>query len=228
MDRRQFLLGGLAAATLGAAGLVSLQAPPVPGEKKAFAGVSADERRRKRFPDVVLKTHQGRDVRFYDDLVRGKTVLINFFYTNCVGEALCPTTTANLVKVQELLGKRVGRDVFLYSISLDPGHDTPKVLNRYAKGFGVKPGWLFLTGAAEDIESLRRSVGFVDPDPVRDRDRSQHIGMVRYGIEPLERWASCPCLSSPKWIVKYLSWMEPEGERPSPWPPKGPARPVSL
>lgn len=228
MDRRHFLLGGLAAATLGAAGLVSPLAPSGAREKKNFAGISADERRRRRFPDVVLKTHQGKDVRFYDDLVRGKTVLINFFYTNCVGEAICPTTTANLVKVQELLGGRAGRDVFMYSISLDPGHDTPKVLQRYARGFGVKPGWLFLTGAAENIESLRRSLGYVDPDPVRDRDRTQHIGMVRYGIEPLERWASCPCLSKPKWIVKYLAWLEPEGERPSPWPPKRPARTLSL
>jgi protein SCO1/2 len=220
MNRRQFL-GGLAAATLGAAGLVSLSDrpdttnPPVSGGKKTFLADSSAERRRRRFLNVVLRTHEGREVRFYDDLLKDKTVLLNFFYVNCVGENLCPMATANLLRVQKLLGKRAGRDVFMYSITLDPGHDTPKVLERYARGFGVKPGWLLLTGEKEDIESLRRNLGYVNSDPVLDKDRSQHIGMVRYGIEPLERWAGCPSLTRPKWIVKYIAWMEPGGERPS-------------
>ncbi|PWB60655.1 MAG: SCO family protein [Deltaproteobacteria bacterium] len=221
MNRRQFL-GGLAVAALGSTGLASVQTQPAPRDKKSFAEPTGEERRRSRILNIALRTHEGKEVRFYDDLIRGKTVLINFFYTHCVGEALCPITTANLVKVQELLGHRVGQDVFIYSITLDPHHDTPDVLKKYARGFRVKPGWLFLTGAKDDIETLRRSLGIVDPDPARDKDPSQHIGMVRYGIEPLERWASCPCLSDAAAIVKYLAWMEPEGKRPSPWPPKRP------
>jgi protein SCO1/2 len=220
MNRRQFL-GGLAGAALGAAGLVTLT-PPTGIEdssgargKRTYTGIPADERRRSRFLNVLLRTHEGREVRFYDDLIKDKTVLLNFFYVNCTGENLCPMATANLVKVQEFLGNRAGRDVFMYSITLSPEHDTPKVLKRYARGFGVKPGWLFLTGEKEDIEALRRNLGYVNSDPVLDKDRSQHIGMLRYGIEPLERWAGCPSLSRPKWIVKYLAWMEPGGERPS-------------
>jgi protein SCO1/2 len=220
MNRRQFL-GGLAAAAAGAAGLVSIT-PPMGIEepladrgRKNYAGIAAEERRRSRFLNAVLRTHEGREVRFYDDLLKGKTVLLNFFYVNCTGENLCPMATANLVKVQELLGNRAGRDVYMYSITLSPEHDTPKVLKRYTRGFGVKPGWLFLTGEKEDIEGLRRNLGYVNSDPVLDKDRSQHIGMLRYGIEPLERWAACPSLTRPKWIVKYLAWMKPGGERPS-------------
>lgn len=174
-----------------------------------FADMPAAERRRRRFLNVALTTHEGRTVRFYDDLVKDKTVMFNFFYTNCVNEAVCPLSTANLVRVQKLLASRMGRDVFMYSITLDPAHDTPKVLAKYARAFGVGPGWLFLTGNAADVEALRRSLGFVSPDPVEDKDRSQHIGMLRMGIEPLERWAACASLARPEWIVQSLVRLEP-------------------
>lgn len=219
MNRRDFLIGGLAAAA-GAAGLAALSSFPERRVAARFAEMPVDERRRSRFPNVVLRTHEGDKVRFYDDLIRDKTVLVNFFYTSCVAEALCPMTTANLLKVQEMLGDRAGREIFFYSITLAPEHDVPDVLRLYARAFGVKPGWLFLTGRAPDIERLRQSLGFVHPDPEKDRDPSEHLGMVRYGIEPLERWASCPCLSSPEAMVQYLAWMDPKGARPDPWPPR--------
>lgn len=217
MDRRQFL-GGIVAAT---AGLAALSTLPVSSRKNGVSGVPAADRRRNRFPNVPLRTHEGREVRFYDDLIKGRTVMLNFFYTKCVGESICPLGTANLVKVQEILGERAGRDIFMYSITLDPEYDTPPILERYARGFGAKPGWEFLTGAKEDIERLRRALGYVNLDPVKDRDRSQHSGMLRYGIEPLERWAACPILTRPKWIARYVAWMEPGGERPELWPRKG-------
>jgi protein SCO1/2 len=215
-------MGALAVAALGTAGLgVSSSGPQAPAQKR-YSSVPAAERRRRRFLNVALTTHEGKEVRFYDDLVRGKTVLINFFYTNCVGENLCPMATANLVRVQKLLGKRVGEDLFMYSVTLDPEHDTPAVLKRYARAFGVKPGWLFLTGAIPDIEALRRNLGDVDLDPVKDREKSTHIGMLRYGIEPLERWAACASLTKAEFIVKNLARLEPKGTRANAWSPRGP------
>src|SRR5437879_6176575 len=95
------------------------------------------------FPNAILRTHQNKPVRFYDDLIKGKVVLINFMYTNC--ESLCPRQTANLVAVQRALGDRVGRDIFMYSITLKPEEDTPKLLQEYAKRNGDKPGWLFVS-----------------------------------------------------------------------------------
>lgn len=215
MDRRQFL-GVTATAALGLAVYSALPEKPDRPEKNGYPPVSPSVRRRNRFLNVALTTHEGRQVRFYDDLIKGKTVLLNIMYTVCAAEAICPLGTANLVAVQEILGPRVGRDVFMYSITLDPANDTPQVLKSYARAFGVKPGWTFLTGEKEDIERLRRNLGYFDLDPVVDKDPSQHSGMIRYGIEPLERWAGCPILSRPEWIARYLSWMEPTGERPNP------------
>ena len=215
MDRRDFLKGA-AAAVAGVAALAVIPDAPDAPKKGSFTAISSAERRRSRFVNVPLVTHEGREVRFYDDLIRGKTVLLNMFYTVCTAEAICPLGTANLVEVQELLVPRVGKDIFFYSITLDPENDTPGVLKSYARAFGVKPGWEFLTGKKENIERLRRNLGYVDLDPVKDKDPSQHSGMVRYGIEPLERWAACPILSRPRWIARYLAWLEPGGERPMP------------
>jgi len=203
MDRRQFL-GVTATAALGIAALSTLPGSPDRPEKNGYAGTSPEERRRNRFPDVPLITHEGRKIRFYNDLIQGRTVFMNFLYTVCTAEAICPLGTANLVEVQKILGPRAGRDVFLYSITLDPVNDTPQVLKSYARAFGVGPGWEFLTGEKEEIERLRRSLGYVN------------LGMLRYGIEPLELWAGCPILSRPEVIARRLAWMEPRGERPNP------------
>jgi protein SCO1 len=162
------------------------------------------------FPDVLLTDQDGKPVRFYRDLIRGKTVIINFIYTHCDG--ICPGTTTNLVKVQQALGARVGRDVFMYSLTLDPARDTPAVLKAYAEAYGVKPGWQFLTGAPADLERLRRRLGLVDLDPKVDRVRSQHLGMVIVGNEALDRWCAEPSLGNPRQIVTAVGWMKPRGK----------------
>jgi protein SCO1/2 len=159
------------------------------------------------FPDVVLTTHEGERARFYTDLVRGRVVVFNFMYTNCMNR--CPMYTSNLLKVQRLLGERVGRDIFMYSLTLDPSRDTSKVLREYAEEHGVGAGWRFLTGKPADLELLRQRLGFTQPDPELDRDRDSHIGLIRYGNEALDRWAACPALANPTEIVKFLSWMFP-------------------
>jgi len=67
--------------------------------------------RARYFPNVTVVTHEGRKARFYDDLIKDKIVTINFMYADC--EGICPGITANLVKVQKVLGDRVGRDIFI-------------------------------------------------------------------------------------------------------------------
>jgi protein SCO1/2 len=148
-------------------------------------------------------------VRFYDDLIKGKIVTINFFYAKC--EGICPTVTANLARVQKIFGDRVGREIFMNSISLKPEVDTPAVLQEYAEMFKAKPGWTFLTGRPADIELLRRSLGFTNLDPELDKDKSQHIGNVRYGNEPLMLWAACPGMGSPEFLAKSISWIIRKG-----------------
>src|SRR6266851_9194227 len=109
------------------------------------------------FPNVPLTTQDGTSVRLYDDLLKGKAVAINLMYTSCKDE--CPLETARLAQLQRLLHDRVGKDLFLYSISIDPRHDTPEVLKEYADKFGVGPGWLFITGRLDDIQLIARKLG---------------------------------------------------------------------
>src|SRR5207244_10357767 len=97
--------------------------------------------RQRRLPDVALVTQQGKTVHFYGDLIKDKKVVINFLYTRCRG--ICVPVTANLVRVQKLLGDRVGRDIFFYSITLKPEEETPKALDEYAAMRGDAPGCRF-------------------------------------------------------------------------------------
>ncbi|HEY3128243.1 MAG TPA: SCO family protein [Acidobacteriota bacterium] len=221
MNRRTVfrnLTGGMAALTGALAGARAAQEGITrsPAEPQRLADVAplpchCGKRgpRDGYFPDVVVTSHEGGRARFYSDLVMGKTVVFNYMYTRC--EERCPLYTMNLVKVQRLLGDRVGRDIFMYSLTLDPLADTPKVLRKYAEGHGVGPGWLFLTGKPADMELLRQRLGFVEPDPELDRQKSSHVGLIRYGNERLDRWSACAAQSNPETIVKYISWMEPKG-----------------
>jgi protein SCO1/2 len=166
----------------------------------------ARERIHKRyFPDITLLTQNNKKVRFYEDLVKNKVVTLNFFYAKC--EGVCPAVTANLVQVQKMLGNRVGRDLFMNSITLKPEEDDPAALKEYQKMYGMGPGWNLLTGKPADIELLRKSLGFTYPDPRIDKDKSQHIGNVRYGNEPLMLWSACPGMAHAKWIAESISWV---------------------
>jgi protein SCO1/2 len=80
--------------------------------------------------------------------------------------------------------------------------------------YGAKPGWTFLTGKLDDIEKLRKGIGFSYPDPAIDKDKTQHIGNVRYGNEPLMLWAACPGMGHAQWVAESISWMiNPEVNR---------------
>jgi protein SCO1/2 len=158
--------------------------------------------RRRHLPNVELITQDGKSVHFYDDLVKDKMVLINFMYAHC--EKICPTMTTNLAHVQKMLPDRIGHNIFMYSITLKPEEDTPQVLKEYAEMHGVGPGWLFLTGKPADIETLRRSLGFTSPDPDEDANKSNHIGMLRIGNEPMLRWSACPAEVRPQAIVTTI------------------------
>lgn len=204
MKRRTMLVKSALAASLAPS---ILARESLGRESKSIRGPRADY-----FPNFVLRTQDNKSVRFYDDLVQGKIVVFNFFYATC--EGACPAATANLLEVQRLLGDRLGRDYHMYSITLNSDNDTPKVLKEYARMHRVKPGWLFLTGKPEEIEILRHKLGYAEPDPVKDKDRSRHIGLIRYGNEAMDRWAACPVLMNPERIVEAIHWMD----FPQTWP----------
>jgi protein SCO1/2 len=173
------------------------------GIQTSAAATSTPRVRAPHFPNVVLTSHRGQALRFYTDVLRGKTVVIGLMYTRCAG--ICPATVVGMRQLQEALGPRAGRDISLYSVTLDPEYDAADVLGRYAKTIEAGPGWSFLTGSPSDIELVRRRLGFVDPDPVVDRDKSRHSGMLLCGSEPYDRWAASPAAAPTRRILKLLS-----------------------
>ena len=184
-------MGGAALAPVLA---VSGAAPAV---SAARAGPRADY-----FPNTVVQTHDGRKLRFYDDVVRGKIVVFNMMYSVCTG--ICPGNTANLRQVQQALGGRLGKDIFMYSMTLQPELDTPKALQDYVNSYQIQRGWTFLTGRPKEMDVIRRKLGFYNDDPKIDADLANHTGMVRIGNESLDRWFMMPALSPSKQIARAI------------------------
>jgi protein SCO1 len=124
-----------------------------PGPKKTFPADPA----RAQIPDISVLDQNGNRRHFYGDLVRGKVVAINFVYTTCT--TICPPLGATFGKLQKSLGERVGKDVFLISISVDPATDTPERLRAWGAQFGAKPGWTLVTGEKTELNRLLRALG---------------------------------------------------------------------
>jgi protein SCO1/2 len=216
ISRRKFV--SLAATAPLAAGLPLASA--FGSTPAAPSALTQSERARLRIqkqhlPNLPLISHEGKHMLFYDDLIKNKSVTLNFFFANC--DEICPLVTANLARVQKLLGDQVGRDIHMYSFTLKPEEDTVQVIREYRKKYGAQPGWTFFTAKPQDMETLRRAIGFSYPDPAIDRDKTQHIGNVRYGNEPLMLWSACPGMAQAKWIAETFEWMvHPEQPRVQP------------
>lgn len=154
-------------------------------------------------PGAELVTHEGKSVRFYDDLVKGRVVLINMMFTTCA--SICPPMTANLVKVQKLLaeklGPRLGKDVLMLSVTVDPETDTPKVLKEYAARYKVGPGWYFLTGPRATVDALLAKLGSSDPD------KDRHSGMLMIGNDVAHTWRKVFAMSDPADIASAVEKM---------------------
>lgn len=160
---------------------------------------------RLHLPNVPLFTQEGKRVLFYDDLVKDKIVSLNFFFSKC--DEICPLVMANLAKVQKLLAADLNKELFMYSITLKPEEDTVDVIKHHHEMYGAMPGWTFLTGKPADVEKVRTGIGFTYPDPKIDQDKTQHIGNVRYGNEPLMLWGACPGMAHAGFVAESISWM---------------------
>ena len=144
-------------------------------------GVVAQRWGKSYFPDAKVVTQDGKTLRFYDDLIKDKVFVISFLFTTC--KDVCPLATARLAELQDKLGASMGRDIFFYSISIDPETDTPARLKQYAAAFGAGPGWLFLTGAPDEIRAIRHKLG------ERSKVLSEHRNEVLLGNGATGEWA---------------------------------------
>jgi len=155
------------------------------------------------FPNIPLVTHEGEEVRFYDDLVAGKVVAINFIFTSCPDS--CPAETAKLVAVQRELGDRVGRDIFMYSITIDPEYDTPEVLKAYREKFSIKPGWTFLTGDENDIILLRKKLGLYVEEIQNDDDNDHNLTFI-VGNDRSGKWIKRSPFDNPRLLANLIGY----------------------
>ncbi|MGL6123143.1 MAG: SCO family protein [Shewanella sp.] len=155
-----------------------------------------------KIPNVPLVTHQGKNVRFYDDLVRGKILVMNMMYTSCSG--VCPLTTANLIHVQRLLTEQLKVPFTMCSLTLDPAVDDPDILAWYVQQYKLPNEWIYLTGKPENVHLVRTALGFYDVEPSVDSDFASHTGMLRLGHERLERWSMMPAQGQPQQIVNAI------------------------
>lgn len=163
-------------------------------------GLAQQQWHRDYFPNVELVTQDGKRLRFYDDVIKGKVVAINFIYTNC--SDLCPLDTAALRRVQKLVGNSMGREIFFYSISVDPKHDTPAVLKKYRQAFGIGPGWTFLTGRPQDIALIQHKLGIT---PAEAGKLSAHDTRFVMGNEAIARWVKRTPNDNPYVLANILT-----------------------
>lgn len=161
--------------------------------------------RQTYFTNTPFVDQDGRTVRFYDDIVRDKLVVVNMMYTVCT--SICPSNTANLLRVRDELGDRVGRDVHMVSLSLMPELDPPSALRAYKKRYRIGSGWTFLTGTRANMDLVRRKLGFFDTDPQADADVFRHTGMISVGNDRIDRWCMMPALSATHQIVRSIQEM---------------------
>ena len=158
---------------------------------------SAPSAAAKYFSDVELIDQDGQKLRFYSDVLKDKVVIINAFFTTCT--SVCPPMNRNLEKIQDALGDRLGKDVFLVSISVDPETDTPARLKEYSQRFHAKPGWTFLTGKKENVDWALYKLGqYVET-------KNDHTTIVIIGNEPKGLWKKAFGLAQSGELIKIVN-----------------------
>jgi protein SCO1 len=155
----------------------------------------------------VLLTHENNQVKFYDDLIKGRQVIINFMYASCTGA--CPMVTEKLAQVHRVMKDRMGKDLFMYSITLYPEQDDPAALKKFATMHGaLLPGWTFLTGDPYDIETIRYRL-FRENHIKFDLDPGFHTAKIRVINDATNCWTHANPYSSLETILQHISWANP-------------------
>jgi len=169
------------------------------------AETAAQEADGLNIPDVPLLDQTGKAVHFYSDLVEGKVVAMNFIFTTCT--TICPPMGATFARVQKELGERVGRDVHLISVSVDPTTDTPQRLEAWSQRFGAGPGWTLVTGSKPNIDRLLKAL------QVFNADYTEHSPTVLVGNDPANHWMRAYGLAPPDRLTALIEDVAKAEER---------------
>lgn len=150
----------------------------------------------KYFGDIPLVNQDGQEMHFYSDLIKDKIVVIDVMFTSCTGA--CPIMSTTFAKIQDRLGDRIGKDVHLISISVDPVNDTPAKLKEYAARFNAKPGWYFVTGPKENVDAVLKRLG----QYVENREAHQNLFLI--GNDKTGLWKKAFGLAKPEEIFPVV------------------------
>lgn len=150
--------------------------------------------------DTNLVDHDGRGVNVQRDVIGDRIVVVSFVYTSCT--TVCPLVASVFSDLQTRLGERVGRDVTLVTITVDPLRDTPAQLKAYAGRFGAGPGWRWLTGAPVAVNELLKGLGAYAPD------FTQHPQMVLVGDGTTGRWTRFSGLPDSRRLAEHVRGLD--------------------
>ena len=164
-------------------------------------------------PNVPFRTQDDKEVRFYDDIIKGKQVMVMMMYASC--ETFCPAATKRMVELHhQALAHRMGKDLFIVNISLKPDEDDPAALKAYAQVHGASlPGWVFLTGDRYDVDTLRYK--FFSHDHIGiDIDEDLHAGSMKIINDSAARWVHADAFASTRTLLDHIQWTDPLKSRP--------------
>lgn len=148
------------------------------------------------FTNLPVRTQKGDTVRFYDDLLKDRVVVLNSFFASC--KEVCSPMTHNLAKVQQQLADKSMSNVHLVSVSVDPVNDTPEVLRGYASRHSVRPGWTFVTGKKENVDWVLHKLGLYEDS------KDEHTAILWVGNERTGLWMKMHAMSPPSAIMNAI------------------------
>ena len=154
------------------------------------------------FPNLPVVNQNGETLKFYDDLIKDKIVIVMFIYTSCTD--ICPLTTARMTLIEDKLGPAIGRDIFIVSMTVDPEVDTPEKLKAYSKSFATGPGWTFVTGKPEDIRAINYRLG------ERSKILSDHRNEIVLGNDVTGEWQRDNVMGDLDRVVTTIREMDPK------------------
>lgn len=158
---------------------------------------AAESKARDYFTNLEVIDQDGNRLRFYDDVLKGKVVAINFIFTNCQGA--CPLMTQNLSMVRDMLGVELGTDIHFVSISIDPVRDTPAAMKEFAETHRAdQKGWRFVTGNPENLGYIVKKLGqYTD-------DVEAHSTLLIAANVRTAHWTKIPPNVPPNGVVERL------------------------
>jgi cytochrome oxidase Cu insertion factor (SCO1/SenC/PrrC family) len=189
------MLAAVAITTMGAATVLAQETTPSAEEQRA----------RDYFTNIELVNQDGKTVRFFDDVLKDKVVIINFIFTNC--EGACPLMTNKLTRVRDKLEGHIGNPIQFVSLSLDPQRDTPAAMKEFAKKHNADhAGWVFLTGKPDHLDAIIKRLGQYT------NDIEAHSTLVLAGNVNAAHWIKILPQEQPPAIAEKLRDLMDDGE----------------